>query len=104
VSDAKFVLPESEGVVEVWDGDNVPGAASKRERLESVQVVGDVGDDHFRDFIREGTCRFIPGTRPWKRTTEDAIGLGFASAPNCDHVSRNVCPCSADGTVIRTIT
>ena len=32
--------------MEVWDGDNVPGAASQRKRLESVQAVGDVGDDH----------------------------------------------------------
>jgi hypothetical protein len=29
------------------------------QRLESVEVVGDVGDDHFHDFIREAASRCV---------------------------------------------
>jgi len=40
-------------MVEVWDHGDIPGATSQRIRLESVQVVGEVRDDHLRDVIRE---------------------------------------------------
>jgi len=46
------VPPESEGMVEMWDRNDVPGAAGQRTRLKRVEVVGEVDDDYLRDFIR----------------------------------------------------
>ena len=48
-----FTPPESKGVVQVCDGEGVPGVASQCARLESVYVMGDVGDDHFYDLVRD---------------------------------------------------
>jgi hypothetical protein len=69
-SDGGNIVLESKGVVEVRDRGDVPGAASQRRRLESVEVAGDVGDDHFHDFRWEAAGRFACGAYVWRRITE----------------------------------
>ena len=65
-SGPRLVIRESKGMMEVWDRDDVPGAASQRTRLESAEVMDKVGDDHFHDFIRNAAGRFVRGTRAWR--------------------------------------
>ena len=75
-------------MVDVWDRGGVPGAASQRTRLESVEIAGDVGDDHFHDFVWEVRGLFWFGTCPWRRVTEQTIDVSFASTPNDPHAKR----------------
>ena len=90
-------------MVKMCDCDNVPGTASQRTRLESVKVVGEVGDNHFHDFIREAGGRFAYGTRPRGRIPEEAIDLDFAFMPNGNRASREVYPYETNETEVRTI-
>jgi hypothetical protein len=67
-----------------------------------VEVVSDVDDDHFHDFIREAAARYA-GVCLWRRMTEQAIDVGFASTPNDPHSTREVCPYGANGADVRGI-
>ena len=87
-------------MVNVWGKNDVPGAASQQTHLESEEVEGEVGDDHFHDFIREWGGRVVHGMRPWNCIAEEAVDLGFASAPNSHHV---IYPYGMNGADIRTI-
>jgi hypothetical protein len=61
--------------------------------------VGDVGNDHFHDFVWEAADRSVRGGR----ITEEAIDVGFASTPNDPHPSREAYPYGANGTEVRGI-
>ena len=59
--DIRSFQPKSEGMIEEWDGGGVPGATGQRARFESLEIVSEVGDDHFDDFIWDATGRFMSG-------------------------------------------
>ena len=103
VSDAGSSPPESDGVVEVWECSKIQGVASQRTRLERIEVVDKMGDDHFPDFIREATGRVVRGTRLWGRTAEEIIDLNFALIPNDLHGDREVCPYGANRADVSTV-
>jgi len=87
--------------------------------------VGEVGNNHFDDFVWEGGCRWGRGWgrrrgRGWGKAgwasrfgpegglvgfnTEEAVDLGSASAPNGDNASNEVYPYHvAVGTEVRII-
>ena len=90
---------ESKGMVKVRNRDCVPGAASQRTRLESVKVAGEVGDDHFHDFVRDAAGRLVHGTR----NTEEAIDLGVASMPMGHREGQEGYPYGANGAGVRAI-
>jgi hypothetical protein len=54
--------------------------------------VGDVGNDHFHDFIWEAAGRFVHGVCLWRHIAEQAVDVGFASTPNDPHANREVYP------------
>ena len=58
--------------------------------------MGDMGDDHFHEFIWKAAGRFVRDTGPWRRITEQAIDVGFASVPNDPHPTREVYPYGAE--------
>ena len=37
----------------MWGSGNIPGVTGERARFESLEVVDEVVDDHFYDFVRE---------------------------------------------------
>jgi hypothetical protein len=80
-------VPESKGMVKVWDHGDVPVAASQRKRLERVEVVGDKTNDHFQEFIWKAVGRSVCSMCLWRRIAKQAIDVGFASTPNDPHVS-----------------
>ena len=86
------VLHESKGMVEVWEGSNVPGAASQCECLESGEVIGDVGDDHFHDVVwKRGLGLltledpFVRGACLWGRISEELVEPGSSLVPGGHH-------------------
>ena len=89
--------------MKVWNRGDVPGAASHRTRLESVEIVGDVDDDHFDDVIWKTAGRFMYKACVWRPITEQAIDVGFASTPNDPHASREVYSYGANGAEVRTV-
>lgn len=102
----RHIVPEDEGVVEVWDRGEVPGAAGQRTRFECVEVagsVGDVGDDHFRDVIWEGAGRFMHGACLGMRVAEQAIDVGFAPTPSDPYASRELYPYGESDAKIRAV-
>ena len=46
--------PEDEGVVNVWEGDNVPGITRQRASFERWDIVDEMNNDHFHKFVRKG--------------------------------------------------
>ena len=90
-------------MVKVRDGGDVPGTAGQRKRLESAEVAGDVGDDHFYDLVWEGAGRYVRNGCLWRRTTKQTIDLGFASAPNDLHTNREVHPYGTKGVEVRDV-
>ena len=96
VRESGSTLPESEGMVKVRDGGGVPRAASQRTRLEGIEIVGKVGDDHFHNFMWETAGWFVRVARLWRAVPEEAIERGFALTPNGHHVSRKVSPCDTN--------
>ena len=79
-------------MVKVRSRDSIPEAAGQRTRLEGAQVAGEVCGYHLHDFVREAAGRFVRSTHPWRRVrTEEAIDLGFASMPNDNDASREIC-------------
>ena len=44
---------EHNGTMELWDGGDVPGIAGERAGFERSKVVGEMGDDHFQEFVRK---------------------------------------------------
>jgi len=50
--------PKNKGMLDMRDRDNIPGPAGQRTPLERTDVVSEVGDDHFHDFIRDAAGRF----------------------------------------------
>ena len=40
-----------EGVMEMGNGDNVPGVTGHSACVKTVHIVGEVGDDHFNDLL-----------------------------------------------------
>ena len=49
--------------------------------------MGDVGDDHFYEFIWKAAGRFVCDTAPWRRITED---IGPLERPDTFPVVENV--------------
>ena len=45
------VLPEKKGMVDTWGCNDIPGTAGQRTSLEGIEVAGEVGEDHFHDFV-----------------------------------------------------
>lgn len=82
MSGVKHFILESEGMVDVWDRDDVPGTTSQRAFLEGVEIVGKVGDDHFRGFERQATTRLVFDANLGRRVIDEATDLGFASVPS----------------------
>jgi hypothetical protein len=100
------LVPEDEGVVEVWDRGEVPGATGQRTRFECVEVagsVGDVGDDHFRDVIWEGAGRFMHGRCLGMRVAEQAVDAGFTPTPSDPYASREVYPYGENDAKVRAV-
>ena len=89
-------------MVKAWGREYVPGAASQRTRLESVEVTGEVGDDHLHDFVRNTAGRFVCGMCPRGRIVEEAIGLGFASIPGNYRAGQVDYSYDASGVGVRT--
>ena len=89
--------------MKVRDGSDVPGATSQRIRLESVEVVSDVGNNHFHDFIWEAGGRSVRGARLLRRVAEQAIDVGLGSTPNYPHGSQEVYFYGANGAEVRAI-
>lgn len=84
---------ESECMVEMWGHGGIPGTANQRTSLESAEVVGKVGDDHFHDIIWElWGDRFVRETWLWGHISGEAIGIGSASVPGGRRVGREVYP------------
>jgi len=48
-------------------------------RLESAEVVGEVGEDHFHDVMGDMAGRFVRGTCFWSSVVEEAPDTGFTS-------------------------
>ena len=94
---------ESKGVVKMWDHGHVPGAACQWEGLESVEIAGDMGDDHFHNFIWKVAGRYVCGTCLWRRITEQAIDVDLALVPNGLHTGREVHLCGASGAEVRAV-
>ena len=65
--------------------------------------MGDVGDDHFHDFVWETLGRFARNTCLWWPITEQAVDLGFTSSPNDHHAIRDVYPYDTIGAGVRAI-
>ena len=65
-----------------------------------MEIVGEVGNDHFCDFIREWGGRFVRGTGLWWRITEEPIDLGFGSVPHGHHANREVRSYDANGSQV----
>ena len=82
-SGTKHIVPESKGVVKVWDR-------------------GDVGENHLYD-LWEVVDQFVRGGCLWRRITEQAIDVGLGSMPNGPHLGRKVYPYSANGAEVRAI-
>ena len=109
---------ESNDTVKVRDRNGIPGMASQRTCLESTAVVGEMGDDHFHDIVREGgweraardradrtvrAGRSMRGASLWRSTSEEAVDLGFATIPNGHLAGREFHPYGASGTEVRVI-
>lgn len=74
--------PKYKSTMKMWNGGNVPGIGRQRAGLESLDVVDEVGDNHFHKFVREG-CRGQCGGCPCSFVTpQNATNLGFAPVPN----------------------
>lgn len=95
-----FVPSEGDGMVEVWDRDEVPGIASQRTRLESATVEDEMGDDHFYDFVRERDGRFVYGACLRRRARAQTADHGFPSIPN--DMGQEGDPC-ADNVDVRNV-
>jgi len=95
--------PESEGVVDVWDSDDIPGSASQGTRLEGGKVVDKVSDDHICDFIREVAGGLVCVACHWRYIAEEAVDLGFASTPDDRDANREVYPYSTNGVEVKVV-
>ena len=49
--------PENEGVMDMWEGSDIPGVAGQRTRIESWDVVDEMNGDNFHKLIREMVTR-----------------------------------------------
>ena len=80
-----FLLAENNCLVDVGGYGDVPEATNQRTRLEGIEIVAEICNDHFQDFIREVGQRRFMGS--WLRLgiPEQAIDPGFALNPNRCH-------------------
>ena len=44
---------EHKGMMERWDGGDVPGIAGERASFERLKVVDEMGDGHFHELVRK---------------------------------------------------
>lgn len=86
-------LLKHKDAVEVGDGNGVPGITGQRARFESLDVVDEIGDDNFHEFVREGAGRLCGGC-PGSCGAECAVDPGFAPVP--DDASEEVEPFAAE--------
>lgn len=93
----RSLLPKDKGVMDMWGRGDVPGTASQRTCLESAEVVGEVGGNRFYDFEWERMGRFVRNANGWRRITEQADNLSFASLPNGCHPTREAYPYGTNG-------
>ena len=74
----------SEGVVEVRNGDDVPGVTGQGAREETVSVVYEMDDDHLNNLVGEpgGRGRACRGNL-WRRVTrKQTLDSSSAAVPN----------------------
>lgn len=100
----KYFIPEGKGMVDMWDRNDVPGTAGQRTLFESVEVVGEVEDDHFHRFEWQATSGLMRSARLRRCVPEQAADPGLASIPGYHgHAIREAEPCGADSTEVRAI-
>ena len=80
----------------MWGCRDVPGTTSECTSFEGAEVVGEVGDDHFHNFVWQATGRFARYTHVGRRTAEQVTDIGLSLTPNDRHAIRNIQPCSAN--------
>lgn len=72
-------------MVEIRDRGGMPGVASQRTRLESIEVVAEVYNDDYHGVVWDATGRFVRDMRLRRGVAEEASDLDFTSTPNCSH-------------------
>lgn len=67
--------------MDMWEGGNIPGITCQRAHFESPDILDEIRNDHFHDFVRESIGTF-DGGRVCNLVKQYTVDSGFAAVPN----------------------